>query len=144
VSENEAQSNSKKFVVYDVSCRQDTTTQEDKATATIERRYTDFSTLYLALKKENAALLANIAFPRKRILGNFTSDLISERALAFENLLDYIISLPVLRDSPSFLSFLQDEDLSRAARQIDERRNEVAVPILENCFQLVSAIDFYF
>lgn len=71
-------------------------------------------------------------------MGNFTSDLISERSLAFENFLDYCVSVPVLRDSSVFLSFLQDDELARASRLLDERRNEAAVPILENCFQLVS------
>lgn len=133
----ESQSSTKKFVVYDLTCRQDSTMQEDKNPATIERRYTDFLKLYEALKKENPLVIANVAFPKKRILGNFASDLISERALAFENFLDFIISSPELRESSSFLSFLQDDDLNRAARYLDERRNEQSVPILENTFQLV-------
>jgi hypothetical protein len=132
--------NSKKYVVYDVSCRQDTTTEEDKNATIIERRYTDFLKLYEQLKKESPQLIANIAFPKKRIMGNFTSNLISERALAFENFLDYCISINELRDSPHFLSFLQDDELTRASRLLDERRNETAVPILENCFQLVSEL----
>lgn len=137
-ADSEQPANTKKYVVYDVICTLDSSTQADKSPAIIERRYTDFLKLYEALKKENLPLLANVAFPKKRILGNFTSDLISERALAFENFLDYCVSIPALRDSPSFLSFLQDDDLNRAAKNIDERRNEAAVPILENCFQLVS------
>ena len=136
--ESEQASTTKKFVVYDVICTLDSSTQADKTPAIIERRYTDFLKLYDALRKENALLMANVAFPKKKILGNFTSDLISERALAFENFLDYCVSVPALRDSPSFLSFLQDDDVTRAAKLLDERRNESAVPILENCFQLVS------
>lgn len=132
--------NTKKYVVYDVICTLDSTTQADKSPAIIERRYTDFLKLYEALKKEDPALMANIAFPKKRILGNFTSDLIAERALAFENFLDYCVSIPALRDSPSFLSFLQDDDLTKAARLCDERRNETAVPILENSFQLLNKV----
>ena len=136
-ADSEQASNTKKYVVYDVICTLDSTTQADKLAAIIERRYTDFLKLFEALKKENPLLMANVAFPKKKILGNFTADLISERALAFENFLDYCVSIPALRDSPSFLSFLQDDDLTRASRLLDERRNEAAVPILENSFQLV-------
>ncbi|XP_070500850.1 sorting nexin-20 [Chironomus tepperi] len=139
-ADSEQASNTKKFVVYDVICTLDSTTQADKSPAIIERRYTDFLKLYEALKKENPQLLANVAFPKKKILGNFTSDLISERALAFENFMDYCVSIPALRDSPSFLSFLQDDDLTRASRLLDERRNEAAVPILENSFQLLNKV----
>lgn len=137
-ADSEDAANTKKYVAYDVICTLDSTTQADKAPAIIERRYTDFLKLYEALKKENPQLLVNVAFPTKSIFNNFKSSLISERALAFENFLDYCVSIPALRDSPSFLSFLQDDDLTKASRLLDERRNEAAVPILENSFQLVS------
>lgn len=130
----------KKYVVYDVSCRQDTSSEEDNNPTTIERRYTDFLKLYDALKKEHPQLLANIAFPKKRIIGNFTSDLISERSVSFENLLDYILTIPQLRDSEKFLSFLQDDELKKACTLIDERRNEQAIPILENTFMLLNKV----
>lgn len=139
-NENGEQSSSKKFVVYDVSCRQDTKTQEDSNPTTIERRYTDFLKLYESLKKECPKLVENVAFPKKRIMGNFNSDLISERAVAFENFLDYILTVGELKDSPSFLNFLQDEELTKACRLIDERRNEIAIPIFENSFQLLNKV----
>lgn len=123
-----------------MSCRQDTNTQEDPNPTTIERRYTDFLKLYEALKKESPQLLANVAFPKKRIMGNFNSDLISERAVAFENFLDYILSVGELKDSPHFLSFLQDEEMTKACRLIDERRNEIAIPLFENSFQLLNKV----
>jgi PX domain len=96
--------------------------------------------LYEAFKKDSPQMIANVAFPKKRIMGNFSSELISERALAFENFLDYAISVPSLRDSEQFLGFLQDDELDKACRLLDERRNEVAVPILENIFQLVNKV----
>lgn len=131
---------SKKYVVYDVSCRQDTNSQEDKNPTTIERRYTDFLKLYEALKKQQPQFIANIAFPKKRIMGNFTSSVICERSVAFENFLDFILSLSDLRESDHFLSFLQDDELTKACRLIDERRNELAIPILENSFQLLNKV----
>jgi PX domain len=136
----ESESNGKKYVVYDVTCRQDTKVQADVNPTTIERRYNDFLKLYDALKKQFPHLVANVAFPKKRILGNFTTDLISERATAFENFLDYCISIPELRDSKQFLSFLEDSELSTACKYLDERRNEIAIPILENCFQILNKV----
>lgn len=130
----------KKYVVYDLTCRQDTKTAGDPNPTTIERRYSDFLKLYEAFKKSNSQLIANIAFPKKRIMGNFSSELIAERALAFENFLDYVNSVSSLRESEQFLAFLQDDELDKACRLLDERRNEVAVPILENVFQLVNKV----
>ncbi|CRK97396.1 CLUMA_CG010786, isoform A [Clunio marinus] len=137
---DEQGSNLKKYVVYDLTCRQDTSSAADTNPTTIERRYTDFLRLFDALRKDFPQLLINVVFPKKKIMGNFNSELISERALAFENFLDFVLTIPELRDSISFLSFLQDDDLSKACRLLDERRNEVAVPILENIFQLVNKI----
>lgn len=139
-NENEQTINSKKYVVYDLTCRQDTNLAIDANPVTIERRYTDFLKLFEALKKDNPQLMQNVAFPKKRVMGNFTCELIAERALAFENFLDYAISVSALRDSEPFLSFLQDEELDRGCRLLDERRNEVAVPILENIFQLLNKV----
>jgi PX domain len=139
-NETEQANSSKKYVVYDLTCRQDTNLAGDTNSTTIERRYTDFLKLYEAFKKDNPALIVNVCFPKKRILGNFNSEVISERALAFENFLDYVISVPALRDSEQFLGFLQDDELDKACRLLDERRNEVAVPILENIFQLVNKV----
>ena len=106
----------------------------------IERRYSDFLKLYDALKKDHPILLQNIAFPKKVMMGNFTAELIAERAIAFENFLDYSISVTLLRESEHFLSFLQDEELSKACIMLDERRNESAVPILENTFRVLNKV----
>lgn len=139
-NDTEQASNTKKYVVYDLTCRSDTSSVADANPTTIERRYTDFLKLYEALRKANPQQMANVAFPKKRIMGNFTSDLINDRAVAFENFLDYSIGISALRDSEPFLSFLQDDELQRACLLLDERRNEQAVPILENTFQLVNKI----
>lgn len=84
--------------------------------------------------------MQNVLFPGKKIIGNFTNELIGQRALMFENFLDYMISVNVLRDSEAFLSFLQDEELNKACQLCDERRNELAVPIFENVFQMVNKV----
>jgi len=111
-----------------------------KNTAVIERRYTHFLHLYTNLKRHHSQLMQKVDFPKKAFMGNFSGELIAERSLAFEHFLDYVASKTELRDSPHFLTFLQEIELDQACQLLDERRNEQAVPILENCFRLLNKI----
>ncbi|KAH8374278.1 sorting nexin-20 isoform X1 [Drosophila serrata] len=129
----------KRFVVYELTVSQDGATA-DTQPAKIERRYTDFRELYMGLKRQYPAELANKYFPAKVLMGNFKSELIGERSAAFEAFLTYVASQTKLRDSEEFLRFLQHDELSRACQFLDERRNENAIPILENCFRLLNKI----
>lgn len=138
-NENE-NSTIKKYVVYDLSIRQDSKNQTDANPVTIERRYTDFLKLYDGLRIEYPALMNAIPFPKKAFIGNFSSGLIAERSTAFEALLDHIMSFSDLRESLNFLQFLRDTELTKACRLLDERRNEMAIPILEDCFRLLNKI----
>lgn len=138
-NENE-NSTVKKYVVYDLNIRQDSNQCTDANPVTIERRYTDFLNLYEALRKLYPTQINIIAFPKKVFMGNFSSDLIAERSAAFEAFLDHIVSMSVLREDPSFLQFLQGAELTRACQLLDERRNELAVPLLEDCFRLLNKI----
>ncbi|XP_055295359.1 sorting nexin-21 [Sitodiplosis mosellana] len=138
-NENE-NSTIKKYVVYDLNIRQDSNRITDANPVTIERRYTDFLKLYDGLRTEYSAAMNTIPFPKKAFLGNFSSALIAERSAAFEALLDHIMSVSDLRESPTFLEFLRDIELTKACRLLDERRNELAIPILEDCFRLLNKI----
>ncbi|SPP81849.1 sorting nexin-21 [Drosophila guanche] len=129
----------KRYVVYELTVRQDGT-EEDAQPAKVERRYTDFRELYLGLKRQHPAEMANMYFPNKVLMGNFKSELIGERSAAFEQFLTYVASHSKLRDSDDFLHFLQNDELSRACQFLDERRHENAIPILENCFRLLNKI----
>ncbi|XP_001661060.2 sorting nexin-21 isoform X2 [Aedes aegypti] len=132
-------SSGKKYVVYDVSVRQDTSEPDPNPTS-IERRYTHFLKLYDGLRKEHPLLVQTINFPKKVLVGNFSTELIGERSMAFESFLDYIVSVPSLRDSDHFLEFLQGDELKKACQLLDERRNEYAVPLLENTFRVLNKI----
>lgn len=123
-----------------MTIRHDSTRAADINPITFERRYTDFLSLYDALRKDHAALMTDVIFPKKVLLGNFSSELISERSAAFEAFLDFVVSRSNLRESPGFLNFLQNIELTKACRLLDERRNESAVPILEDCFHLLNKI----
>lgn len=130
----------KKYVAYDLNIRQESNAKTDDSPITIERRYTDFLDLYEELRKEYPIQLANVLFPKKVFMGNFSSDLIAERSASFEAFLDHIASTTVLRESTGFLKFLQSIELTKACRLLDERRNELAIPILEDCFRLLNKI----
>lgn len=132
-------SNAKKYVVYDLSVRQDLSSS-DPHPATIERRYTHFLNLMNGLRKDHSAHMQSVSFPKKVFMGNFSSDLIAARSSAFETFLDFIVASTELRESPHFLNFLQGIELTRACQLLDERRNEQAVPILENCFRLLNKV----
>ena len=136
----------KKYVIYEVSVRQDSA-ENDPHPTTIERRYTHFLNLYESLKKAHPDLMQNVTFPKKVLIGNFSTDVIAERSAAFEAFLDYIITKNLLREHASFIQFLQCDELTRACQLLDERRNEQAIPILENCFRLlnkVKLLNYYF
>lgn len=130
----------KKYVVYDLSVCQ-VHSVSDPHPATIERRYTHFLQLQRGLRKDFPQLMdAAPLFPKKVLIGNFSRDLIAVRSAAFESFLDHIIASSELRESSHFLQFLQGIELSQACQLLDERRNEQAVPILENCFRLLNKV----
>lgn len=134
--------NAKKFVLYMIQVRMECNEAEleEGKEAAIERRYTDLLNLFENLKKDHAALLNDVTFPKKKLIGNFSPSLIEERSKAFETFLDYIVTVPALRDSEYFLEFIQGDELKRACALLDERRNEQAVVILENCFRILNKI----
>lgn len=132
--------NARKYVLYKIQVRMEGAEEATDALCSIERRYTELLSLYDTLRKEYSTVLAEIVFPKKRLLGNFSEPLIGERSMAFESFLDFIITVPILRESLVFLEFLQGEELRRACLLLDERRHEQAIPILENCFRVLSKI----
>ncbi|XP_054743127.1 sorting nexin-20 isoform X2 [Anastrepha obliqua] len=129
----------KRYVVYELSVRQDSSII-DPQPASIQRRYTDFRNLYNSFKKDFPNKMSSLYFPNKVLVGNFSADLIAERSAAFESFLTHVASNSILRDTPEFLHFLQDNELSKACQLLDERRNEMAIPLLENCFRLLNKI----
>ncbi|XP_018333723.1 sorting nexin-21 [Agrilus planipennis] len=136
---SEKDSESKKHVVYTLQVRH-ISGRDDFSPATIDRRYTDFLNLYLALKQEYPNLMQTVHFPKKVLIGNFDNKLITNRSTGFETLLKHISTNASLRSSPALLSFLQDQELLEAKQLIDEKQFSTALPILENSFQLLNKI----
>ncbi|CAK1602986.1 unnamed protein product [Parnassius mnemosyne] len=132
----------KKFVAYMLQVRQDLTDSRvfDPDPANVERRYSHFLDLYNGLKKDYPALLNNVSFPRKIVMGNFDPNLISTRCSAFESLLNLIATESRLRDSPAAIAFFQDIELKEAKRLIDESKFDQALSVLETSFKLLNKV----
>lgn len=124
--------NAKKFVCYEIALR------PLNSPGTIFRRYTDFLQLYEGLRQDYGSLVQAVVFPKKCFIGNFSRELIEQRIFHFYDFLQTILDHGELRDSTHFLRFLQDQELEKACRLLDERRSEEALPILENLFGLLS------
>ncbi|KAL5278949.1 SNX21 family protein [Megaselia abdita] len=142
ISPEDERKSIKRYVIYILQVAQNTKTHRDLQPVTIERRYTDFLNLNTSLRQKFPEIFAEqkIYFPKKVLMGNFSPDLIAQRGEAFECFLEFIVNKPQLRDSQYFIQFLQNPELSKACQLLEERRNELAVPIMENCFTLMNKI----
>lgn len=110
-------SSSKKFVNYTLLIK--TAPGLDNHPAVIERRFSDFLTLYQGLKSDMQ--YANIVdryvtFPKKVYMGNFSVAKIAERSIEFTRLLSICMSRINLLWSLPFVSFLIDKELKEAHR----------------------------
>ncbi|XP_028170224.1 sorting nexin-20 [Ostrinia furnacalis] len=132
----------KKYVAYMLQVRQDNkeSTVYDPDPANVERRYTHFLDLYNGLKKDCPALLNNVSFPRKIVVGNFEPNLISTRCTAFETLLQLISGESRLRDCPASINFFQNIELIEARKLIEEKKFDQALSILETSFKLLNKV----
>lgn len=100
----------------------------------LERRYTDFLSLFQTLKKRYPSLLNDFPFPKKTILGNFTADVITERSVAFQHLLAYAFSVRELRQSSELAEFLYNREIQEAHSMMKMGQFEDSSVILENIY----------
>ncbi|KAK0060858.1 sorting nexin-21 [Biomphalaria pfeifferi] len=107
----------------------------------VKRRYSDFEHLHQQLRKGFPSIMANVAFPRKVLLGNFTSETIAKRSTAFEQYLTHLFSFFEIRFSSDFLYFFVLEDFSDAIRYFVQKDYGKAVlyfekilPVLEKLY----------
>jgi len=90
----------------------------DSSPAKISRRYSDFSHLNAALRRQYPALMRNISFPRKRLSGNFKPSTIARRSRAFEQYLTHVFTVGALRTSAELSEFLYGDDLRGGYQRI--------------------------
>lgn len=108
---------SKRFVNYTLLIR--TLPGLDVHPTVIERRFSDFSSLYRGLKlHEPYGNLVDhqVDFPKKVYIGNYSLVNIAERSIEFAKLLNLCISEVDLQCSIPFVSFLLDKELREAHR----------------------------
>ena len=134
------ESEDKKYVVYTLQIRY-ISGSDDLSPSVVERRYTQFLNLFNSLKKEFPSLMANLLFPKKVFTGNFDNELISTRSTGFESLLKHISGESKLRTSKAMQIFLQEPELSRAKKLLDEKSYNEAYEVLESLFRLLNKVD---
>ncbi|XP_036922240.1 sorting nexin-20 isoform X1 [Sturnira hondurensis] len=101
-----------KFVVYQVVVIQ--TGSFDGNKAILGRRYSDFQALQKSLLKTFGEEIEDVPFPKKRLVGNFTQEMILERKLAFKEYLSLLYSIRCVRRSREFIDFLTRPELKEA------------------------------
>ncbi|KAK9737192.1 PX domain [Popillia japonica] len=129
----------KKYVIYKLVVRH-ASGKQDTTLATIDRRYTDFYNLYMALKKDYPDLVSTVVFPKKVILGNFDNSLITARSTGFESFLKFISHEPKLHATRALLNFLQDKEIIKVKELIDSKEYSYAISLLENIFRLLNNV----
>lgn len=108
--------------------------------AVIERRYSDFLSFYLSIKKRHPLLLKDVAFPKKILIGNFSAEVIAERSMAFQNFLAYSLSVPEIRSSKEFAAFLYYPELQEAKRCLQQIHLEEAANLFENVYFILDKL----
>ncbi|XP_030060197.1 sorting nexin-20 isoform X1 [Microcaecilia unicolor] len=80
----------------------------------IERRYSDFERLHRSLWRDFKEEMEEITFPKKRLTGNFTEEMINERKLAFRDYLGSLYSIKCIQRSKQFIDFFTRAQLVEA------------------------------
>ncbi|KAH9495632.1 Sorting nexin-21 [Bulinus truncatus] len=106
----------------------------------IKRRYTDFELLHIQLKKKFPSTMANISFPRKVLLGNFTSETIAKRSTAFEQYLSDLFSCLEIRFCSEFLYFFLQDDFTHAVQYFLQKDYSNAVLYFEKILPVIEKL----
>ncbi|GIX99679.1 sorting nexin-21 [Caerostris extrusa] len=122
----------KKFVNYTVLIKRSPGLETQPGL--LERRYSDFLSLYQTLKKLYPMLLNSFPFPKKALLGNFTADIIAERSVAFQHFLAYAYSVRELRQSAELAEFLYNREIQEAHAMMKLGQFEDSAVLLENVY----------
>ncbi|UYV76021.1 SNX21 [Cordylochernes scorpioides] len=96
----------------------------------VERRYTDFLQLYQTVRRRFPTAVAQISFPRKALLGNFSLEVIQSRSTVFQNLLAGLHA----SHQPELAEFLFRRELTESHTILKEARFEEAAAMLKNVY----------
>ncbi|KAM5263392.1 sorting nexin-20 [Ctenodactylus gundi] len=101
-----------KYVMYEIVVVQ--TGSFDSHRAVLERRYSDFAELQKSLLRTYPEEIEDVAFPRKRLAGNFSEETIRERRLLLREYLGQLYAIRCVRRSRELLDFLTRPELREA------------------------------
>ncbi|RWS21515.1 Sorting nexin-21-like protein, partial [Leptotrombidium deliense] len=122
----------KKYVSYTILVKR--TPGLETHPGLIERRYSDFLSLFINLRKRFPSLLNDFPFPKKTIVGNFSPEVITERSVAFQHLLAFCLSVTELRRTHEFHDFLYFREVKEARRLMKCSQFEDCSNLLENVY----------
>ncbi|KAJ1083023.1 hypothetical protein NDU88_003184 [Pleurodeles waltl] len=107
-----AEDSCSRYVMYQVIIVK--TGSFDESKSIIERRYSDFEKLHRTLLRDFKEEMEEILFPRKRVTGNFSEEMINERKLALQDYLGALYSVRCIRRSADFIDFFTKPQLEEA------------------------------
>ncbi|KAI5626961.1 sorting nexin-20 isoform X1 [Silurus asotus] len=103
---------------------------------TIERRYSDFLHLHHELLRDFSEELEDIALPKKRLMGNFSEENITERRVTLCDYITQLYSLRYIRRSPAFIAFFTHPELKTAYNMLRGGQYSKALEVLQNALVL--------
>ena len=109
----------------------------------VEKRYSEFEKLHADLKRAFGKMMDDVAFPKKRLIGNFTPKTIGKRSRAFEQYLTHLYSLDEIRFSQTFLHFFFSSNLDTAHEYLLSDNFSEAVSVLQKVLQIQERIIGY-
>lgn len=99
-----------------------------KPESSVTRRYRDFRWIFHALENNNPGIIVPPP-PEKQAVGRFNEDFVEARRSALENMLNKIVSHPVLRHDPDFKLFLESDSFGS---DIKSRSSNVSEDMMES------------
>ncbi|XP_018494550.1 sorting nexin-20 [Galendromus occidentalis] len=131
----------KRYVLYTLAVkRPEHLGRNNSEVGEIERRYSDFLALYSTLRHEFPQLIASIPFPRKALMGNFTTEVIEARCHGFANFLSDAYVNREVRFSAVFSAFLFSKDARHGHELMTQGQFQDASCILLNAYRIAEKL----
>lgn len=108
----------------------------DRKHVTIERRYSEFLHLHQELLQDFSEELEDVTLPKKRLMGNFCEENITERRVTLCDYLTQLYSRRYIRCSPAFMAFFTHSELKTAYDLLRGGRYSHALEVLQNALVL--------
>ncbi|XP_017555486.1 sorting nexin-20 isoform X1 [Pygocentrus nattereri] len=125
---------SSKYVVYQIVVIR--SGSYDRERVAIERRYSDFFHLHQQLLQDFSEELEEVMLPKKKLVGNFSEENISERRVALCDYLTQLYARRYIRRTRAFIAFFTHPELKTAYDLLRGGRFSQALEVLEKALVL--------